>query len=120
MGKYDLNTIAFLVNSFTDIIDSFGATNSSVTFYKKQVLNMISMKQVNVSDKDLVEELLGIQNTDNIKWSVANDKLRQFTSSLVLLSDVKDIHVAKSVIQRLSDSKSISKSVEKVLLKMYA
>jgi TolA-binding protein len=120
MDRYNLNTIAFLVNSFTDIIDSFGTTNNSIVFYKRQVENMVNMRQVSISDKELVEELLGIQNTNNIKWSVADEKLRQFKSSVAMLSDIRDLQSARSMIHRLSDNRLIGKSVEKVLLKIYA
>ena len=78
MVKYDLRTISFLISSFRDIITTFGENSKSVEFYKRQVNQLISIGQVSLNDQKFIEELIGMSNTNSVKWDKANEKLMQF------------------------------------------
>lgn len=119
MGKYNITTVMFLVNSFKDIVDSYGRVNRTVDLYKRQVESMIVSKQISVNDKDIVFELLGIVNTNNIKWNVADNKVAQFTSTMSLILDIRDDNIRNNIINRLINTNSISESVANIIKKLY-
>lgn len=119
MGKYSITTVMFLVNSFKDIVDSYGRVNRTVDLYKRQVESMIVSKQISVNDKDIVFELLGIVNTNNIKWNVADNKVAQFTSTMSLILDIRDDNIRNNIINRLINTNSISESVANIIKKLY-
>ena len=119
MRKYNITTVIFLVNSFKDIVDSYGRVNRTVDLYKKQVESMIVSKQISVNDKDIVFELLGIVNTNNIKWNVADNKVAQFTSTMGLILDIRDDDIRNNIINRLINTNSISESVANIIKKLY-
>lgn len=119
MGKYNITTVMFLVNSFKDIVDSYGRINRTVDLYKRQVESMIVSKQISVNDRDIVYELLGVVNTNNIKWNVAGNKVAQFISTMNLLIDVRDENIRNNIINRLINNKSISDSVAIIIKKLY-
>lgn len=119
MGKYNITTVMFLVNSFKDIVDSYGRVNRTVDLYKIQVESMIVSKQISVNDKDIVFELLGIVNTNNIKWNVADNKVAQFTSTMGLILDIRDDDIRNNIINRLINTNSISESVANIIKKLY-
>lgn len=119
MGKYNITTVMFLVNSFKDIVDSYGRVNRTVDLYKRQVESMIISKQISVNDRDIVFELLGIVNTNNIKWNVADNKVAQFTSTMSLILDIRDDDIRNNIINRLINTNSISESVANIIKKLY-
>lgn len=119
MGKYNITTVMFLVNSFKDIVDSYGRVNRTVDLYKRQVESMIISKQISINDRDIVFELLGIVHTSNIKWNTADSKVAQFTSAMSLLLDIRDDDDRNIIINRLISTNSISESVANIIKKLY-
>lgn len=119
MRKYNITTVIFLVNSFKDIVDSYGRVNRTVDLYKRQLESMIISKQISINDRDIVFELLGIVNTSNIKWNIADNKVSQFLSAMNLLLDITDDSMRNNMINILIDNKSISDSVANIIKKLY-
>lgn len=119
MKKYSITTVLFLINSFKEIVDSCGKTNRTVILYKRQVESMLSSKTISVNDTNIVFELLGIVNTNNIKWNVADSKVSQFLSAMNLLLDITDDNMRNNMINILIDNKSISDSVANIIKKLY-
>lgn len=119
MRKYNITTVIFLVDSFKDIVDSYGRVNRTVDLYKRQVESMIISKQISINDRDIIFELLGIVNTSNIKWNIADNKVSQFLSAMNLLLDITDDSMRNNMINILIDNKSISDSVANIIKKLY-
>lgn len=119
MATYNITTVLFLINSFKDIVDSCGKVNRTVDLYKKQVESMVISKQISVNDMEIVYELLGIMNTSNIKWNVADNKVSQFLSAMNLLLDIRDDSIRNNMINKLVNNKSISDSVANIIRKLY-
>ena len=119
MCTYNITTISFLVNSFTDIVDSYGAVNKTVDLYKRQVEAMVSANMLNAIDRDMVYELLGITNTSNIKWSIADSKINQFLYTVNMLGDMRDEASVNNILNRLVHTNSITESVANIVKKIY-
>ena len=119
MCTYNITTISFLVNSFTDIVDSYGAVNKTVDLYKRQVEAMVSANMLNAIDRDIVYELLGIVNTSNIKWSTADSKINQFLYTVNMLGDMRDEASVNNILNRLVHTNSITESVANIVKKIY-
>lgn len=119
MCTYNITTISFLVNSFTDIVDSYGAVNKTVDLYKRQVEAMVSANMLNAIDRDIVYELLGIVNTSNIKWSIADSKINQFLYTVNMLGDMRDEASVNNILNRLVHTNSITESVANIVKKIY-
>lgn len=82
MEKYNLQTLSFLIGSFRDIVKSFGKSSKSVEFYKRQVYGLADIGQVNTVDILFVEELIGMSNTNAVKWDIAIEKIEQFIKAI--------------------------------------
>lgn len=119
MGGYNVITILFLVNSFKDIADSYGRINKTVDLYKRQVEAMLNSNMINVCDRDIVYELLGIVNTNNIKWTIADNKVNQFLYALSMIGDNVDNVYANSIVNKLISTNSISDSVANIVKRIY-
>lgn len=119
MGGYNITTILFLVNSFKDIVDSYGYTNKTVELYKRQVESIVASNIINIIDRDLVYELLGIVNTNNIKWTIADNKVSQFLYAVNMIGDNRDSLYINNIVNSLLNNNLISESIANVLRKMY-
>lgn len=118
MCEYTIK-ILFLLNSFIDIVDSYGAVNKTVDLYKRQVESMITANMINIQDKELVYELLGIVNTNNIKWNIADNKVSQFLYAVNVIGDTKDKETINLIINNLLNNSVVSESVVNILKKVY-
>ena len=82
MTTYNLNNISFLIASFKDIVASFGKNSNSVKFYKRQIEGLCNIGQLDSYDVELVMRLLGMENTDSVKWDITEKKLEQYTATI--------------------------------------
>lgn len=114
-----VNNIVFLLSSFNDIIQSFGMNSNSVEFYRKQLDNMVSMQQITTYDIDIVEEVIGMKNTNAVKWESAIKKINNFTSAVNILSGADSKDTLKDWIKQLRLNNSITSNLERTLYKVY-
>ena len=82
MEKYNIQTLSFLIGSFRDIVQSFGQNNKSVEFYKRQVYGLANIGQISTNEILFVEELVGMKNTNAVKWDKATEKIEQFIRAI--------------------------------------
>lgn len=120
MKNYNIGVVMFLVNSFKDIADNYGRTNKAVEIYKKQVESMIQHGQINRADMNIAYEILGISNTNNVKWNITDTKIYQFTSTMNLIIEARDDKYRIAVVNRLVNNKSISELVGNEIKRIYA
>lgn len=119
MGNYSINTIVFLINSFKDSIESFGRSTNTIEMYKDQVENMLRSNLINYCDKEIVYELLGILNTNNIKWTVTVNKISEFLYMINFMSEARTEDERKSAIKMFKDSQRFSDSTLKIVNKIF-
>lgn len=82
MEAHDIDTLSFLIASFKDIVQSFGQNSKSVEFYKRQVDGLLNIGQIRQEDADFIEELVGMENTNAVKWDIATQKIEQFIKAM--------------------------------------
>lgn len=119
MEKYNIETLSFLIGSFRDIIQSFGQNSKSVEFYKRQVGQLVNIGQVCQYDADLVEELVGMRNTDAVKWDKATEKIEQFIKSIDSTYSIKDNLKRVIMLEQFEREGYISKSVKETVYRVY-
>ena len=119
MAKYNIETLSFLIGSFRDIIQSFGENNKSVEFYKRQTGQLVNIGQVGRNEADLVEELIGMQNTDAVKWDKANQKLNQFIDAINATYGLQDKFKIVVIVEQLDREGKLILSVKELVYKVY-
>lgn len=115
MNKHNINSISFMIASFKDIVDSFGKKSESVSFFKRQIDGLCSINQLSLDDVDLVYRLLGIVNTDAIKWDIAETKLAQYISAMNMLIRYNDATIQTYIIYNLDSQDKISSAVKEII-----
>lgn len=113
-----MNSISFLLASFIDISKINGYNYKTVNIYKRQVQQMIETGKITREDASIVEELLGIVNTDSIKWHIASKKVSQFKYIMDTIGEMQDREVIKNYLKLLAKGKRVSQSVIKAVKKI--
>lgn len=117
--RYNIQTLSFLVASFKDVVESFGKNDKSVEFYKRQVQGLVNVGQVSQDDADMIEKIIGMQNTNAVKWDIAERKLDEFIKGMNALTNIRDVYAVKAIIENLLEYKIISKTIAAYIYEIY-
>lgn len=118
-SNYNIQTLSFLIASFNEIVDSFGENNKSVAFYKSQVSGMISIGHVKQEEARIIEEVVGMTNTDAVKWATAKQKISQFIQAMNTISNADSKNAVALLINQMAQSKQISENVADIVRKIF-
>lgn len=80
--RHNINAVSYLIGSFNNLINSFGQKPESVAFFKNQSQGIVELGQISQDDLDLVYKILGMQNTENVKWSITMPRLQKFIEAM--------------------------------------
>jgi hypothetical protein len=116
---HNIETLSFLIASFNDVISSFGQNNKSVEFYKRQVDSLINIGQVSSADAEIIEEVIGMKNTDNVKWDSAERKTQEFIYAMNTISNISDKQAIAILLKQMCTTKQISNGIEKIVREVY-
>lgn len=119
MYKYNIETLSFLIGSFRDIVQSFGQNNKSVEFYKRQVYGLANIGQIGTNEILFVEELVGMKNTNAVKWDKATEKIEQFIRAINETYSCINDTTKVLVLENLEKSGDISSSVKEKVYEVY-
>lgn len=79
---HNIDQVSAMLQLFNNVVEQFGKTSSSVQFFKKQVSQFCKMGQLKSEDADYVYKLLGISNTQAIKWDIQLSRLGRFVNAM--------------------------------------
>lgn len=120
MERYNIQTLSFLIGSFRDIVQSFGQNSKSVEFYKRQVYGLADIGQVKASEILFVEDLIGMRNTNAVKWDKAIEKIEQFIKAINETYDYTNDTSKIIAIERMEKSGEISSAVKDKVYEVYS
>jgi len=115
---YNLQAISFLLDSFIDLVDSYGQRKETVIYYKKQVHSMVMNNNVNVNDVKFIYDLLGINNTESVKWNQTSAKINQFLNGIHFINDVDNPEQRVQMVNMLVNNGNISNGIGSLIKKI--
>lgn len=116
--KYNLNELSFLIGSFRDVVNTWGQDHKSVAFYKRQVDGLVAINQIDSKSAKLVERIIGMENTDSVKWEQANKKLDMFVYAIESTMNIDDTS-KKTMLSILVKNGSITETVRDIVNEVY-
>lgn len=121
MSNYNFNTLSFLISSFKNIVYQMGQNSKAVELYKSQVKMMCNIGQVGTAEAEIVEKLVGMSNTNAVKWEQASKNIEEFINAMNILTSVNitDENAVKLIIIQLKQSGNCSNHVNKVLCEIF-
>lgn len=117
--QYDVEAIQFLIASFNNIINEIGKTDQSVRLFKKQADGLCSVGKVNKQDVEYVYRLLGMKNTNSLKWEISLNRLKIFTDAMNYMICCKDESSRCECLEQLMNSEKIDDTVYKYIAELY-
>lgn len=115
---YNIQSISFLLDSFIDLVESYGQRKETIIYYKKQVHSMVMNGNVNINDVKFIYDLLGINNTEGIKWDITTKKINQFISGVHFINDVDNAEQRVTMVNMLVANGNISNNVGSLIKKI--
>ena len=118
-GKYNVEAIQFLIASFNSVIKAMGKTDKAVAFFKSQVDNLQTVSQIKYPDIDFVYRLLGMKNTNAVKWDITVVRLDKFTRAMNYMICCKTSQQRRDCLNQLKDSEAIDSTVYNYIAEIY-
>lgn len=118
-GQYNVETIQFLIASFNSVINAMGKTDKAVVFFKSQVDNLQTVSQIKYPDIDFVYRLLGMKNTNAVKWDITIARLDKFTKAMNYMICCKTPQQRRDCLNQLKDSEAIDSTVYNYIAEIY-
>lgn len=118
-GQYNVEAIQFLIASFNSIIKAMGKTDKAVAFFKSQVDNLQTVSQIKYPDIDFVYRLLGMKNTNAVKWDITIARLDKFTKAMNYMICCKTHQQRRDCLNQLKDSEAIDSTVYNYIAEIY-
>lgn len=118
-GQYNVEAIQFLIASFNSVIKAMGKTDKAVAFFKSQVDNLQTVSQIKYPDIDFVYRLLGMKNTNAVKWDITIARLDKFTRAMNYMICCKTPQQRRDCLNQLKDSEAIDSTVHNYIAEIY-
>lgn len=118
-GQYNVEAIQFLIASFNSVIKAMGKTDKAVAFFKSQVDNLQTVSQIKYPDIDFVYRLLGMKNTNAVKWDITIVRLDKFTRAMNYMICCKTPQQRRECLNQLKDSEAIDSTVYSYIAEIY-
>lgn len=118
-GQYNVEAIQFLIASFNSVIKAMGKTDKAVAFFKSQVDNLQTVSQIKYPDIDFVYRLLGMKNTNAVKWDITLVRLDKFTRAMNYMICCKTPQQRRDCLNQLKDSEAIDSTVYNYIAEIY-
>ena len=118
-GQYNVEAIQFLIASFNSVIKAMGKTDKAVAFFKSQVDNLQTVSQIKYPDIDFVYRLLGMKNTNAVKWDITIVRLDKFTRAMNYMICCKTPQQRRDCLNQLKDSEAIDSTVYNYIAEIY-
>lgn len=117
--QYNVEAIQFLIASFNGVIKAMGKTDKAVAFFKSQVDNLQTVSQIKYPDIDFVYRLLGMKNTNAVKWDITIVRLDKFTRAMNYMICCKTPQQRRDCLNQLKDSEAIDSTVYSYIAEIY-
>jgi len=115
----NVDSLSFLIGTFKNVVDNFGANSNSVKFFKTQVDGLISIGQVSNEDASLIYRILGMNNTTAVKWESTTSKMNNFIEVMNYMVTAKTPEQAYKIYTQLKSLEKIPKNIDEYIREIY-
>lgn len=118
---YNVQTLSFLISSFKNMAATVGQNSKTVELYKQQVGMMINIGQIGQAEAELINELIGMKNTNAVKWQSAEKHIEQFIFAMNTITKITTItdDALDLILSQMEQAGNISTHVREIISKIY-
>lgn len=119
MSAYNINTIMYLLNTFTRIVTVCGKDSNSVRIYKDDVAKLVKAGRVSANDESMVEKIIGMENTDAVKWEKASEKVEIFKREINRVDFLNKDQDIKVMVNKEVERDKLTENLARLILDIY-
>lgn len=121
---YSVDVVSSLVCMFKQAVDNYGKSSKTVAKYKEQIEYLTKndeyIKRLHIQDDlDFVYRLLGMQNTDAIKWETTLSRLNMFIGAMNYMQSCRGSKDKVKCLRVLLKSQKINRTVYDYITELY-
>ena len=117
---YNINAITYLLNSYNQMTNNFGQKSETVKVFREQVLGLAKMGTATKEDIDLVFSIIGMTNTDAVKFDIAKQNIDSFTLAMSTMEkSQRDKKKQLKALKELKEKKCISQKIYDIVVTIY-
>ena len=117
--KYNISNLYVLIKMFTDTVETFGMNISTVEKFRNTLKNYINCNKVTEQEVDVIKHVIGMQNTNTIKWDAASNYVNEFKTFIEHAIKNYSIFNIGEVITLYETNNSISKKILNILKEVF-
>ena len=87
---YNIKVLSYLIGSYNKMLASFGESSKTVKVFREQVLGLVNIGQVSQTDVNLVFSIIGMANTDSVKFDISKKMISSFILAMNYMETYKD------------------------------
>lgn len=106
----NIQTIMYLINYFESSVALVGENAKAVSMFRQNVYDLNKKSMIGTFEILLVEDIIGMRNTDNIKWEKSKERIQSVKKVYSILvsyqyeNDSENALAVVNVIQNITDN----------------
>ena len=106
----NIQTIMYLINYFESSVALVGENAKAVSMFRRNVYDLNKKSMIGTFEILLVEDIIGMRNTDNIKWEKSKERIQSVKEVYNILvsyhyeNDSENALAMVNVIQNITDN----------------
>lgn len=117
---YNIKVLSYLIGSYNKMLSSFGESSKTVKVFREQVLGLVNIGQVSQTDVDLVFSIIGMTNTDAVKFDISKKNISCFILAMNYMETYKDDKNTQYIaLKELKAQKKIGQKIYDIVLDIY-
>lgn len=116
--NYNVNNISNLIGQFKSIITTYGKSENAVRLYKEHNRNLVSAGDVQQQELAFVYRLLGMRNTNIVKWGITLTRLDNFIKAMNYMICCSESQ-RQDCLNKLYESGRIDNTVRDYIIELY-
>lgn len=115
---YNVNNISNLIGQFKSVIKTYGKSENAVRLYKEHNRNLVNTGDIQQQELDFVYRLLGMRNTDVVKWGITLTRLNSFIGAMNYMICCSESQ-RQDCLRKLIEAGKINNTVRDYIVELY-
>lgn len=116
MQRYNINALSYLIGLFKKTCAEMGENAKTVQYFRDIVNGLVNINQLSYNDVDTVYSIIGMKNTNAVKWDKSKEKIDNFIN---LMQIMESCSTQEERIYRLALQQGVNDEVKRIVQDIY-
>lgn len=115
----NIQTIMYLINYFESSVALVGENAKAVSMFRKNVYDLNKKSMIGTFEILMVEDIIGMRNTDNLKWEKSKERIRSVKEIYNILVSYHYENDSEKAIEMVNVIKNTTENVKMIFKQIY-